>query len=231
MDLSNKETMNKLLTGLLVATLFILGFNALRLSSLNDIPFGAGSAASSGLSGAAVTGASGPDFLPKGVPAIYGKELKVSFDDVSASDPEKADATINRLGLLDQQITLSGADKERYINVLYKLNNGISCEYCCGARAVIFANGEPACGCAHSYAMRGLTKYLITKHGAEYTDEQLLEEAGKWKALFFPGAMALKAQVLQSKGLELNFVNLASNKYRGIEQGAGTAGGSMVGGC
>ncbi len=231
MDMSNQESMQKLLTGLLVATLFILGFNALRLSSLSDISLSAGSAASSGLSGAAVTGDTGPDFLPKGVPAIYGKELKISFDDVSASDPEKADATISRLGLLDQQITLSGADKERYITVLYTLNNGISCEYCCGARAVIFANGEPACGCAHSYAMRGLTKYLITKHGAEYTDEQLLEEAGKWKALFFPGAMALKAQVLQSKGFELNFVNLASNKYRGIEQGAGKAGGSMVGGC
>lgn len=79
--------------------------------------------------------------------------------------------------------------------------------------------------------MRGLTKYLITKHGAEYTDEQLLEEAGKWKGLFFPGQMALKAQVLQSKSLELNFVNLASNKYRGLEQGAGTASGGMVGGC
>ena len=162
-----------------------------------------------------------------------GSRNKVNFDDVSASNPEKADLTIRILGQLDQDITLSGADKERYIKVLYKLNNGISCEYCCGARAVIFADGQPACGCAHSYAMRGLTKYLITKHGKEYTDEQLLEEAGKWKALFFPGAMELKAQVLKSKGLELNFINLASNKYRGIEQGAQSAGGGskMVGGC
>ena len=235
MNLSKQESVNKLIIGLLIATLFIVGFNSLRLSSMGEFislaTASAGSASAGGtgtVTGAAVASL---EFMPKGVPAIYGKELGVSYDDVSVNDPGKADKTIQKLGIIDQKITLSGADKERYINILYQLNNGISCEYCCGARAVIFADGQPACGCAHSYAMRGLAKYLITEHGSEYTDEQILEEVGKWKALFFPGSMELKAGVLKSQGKEINFINLASNKYRGIEQGAGQASGSMVGGC
>ena len=75
--------------------------------------------------------------------------------------------------------------------------------------------------------MRGVTKYLLTKHAEEYTDAEILEEAGKWKTLFFPGAMELKAQVLASQGIEFNYINLASNKYRGIEQStAASAAGS-----
>ncbi len=234
MDLSKQESVNKLVVGLLIATLFIVGFNSLRLSSMGEF-MSTVADSSAGLTGAAVASGSSSGILPTGIPAIYGEELGVRYDDVSASNPTKADQTIRELGLLDQQITLSGADKDRYINILYKLNNGISCEYCCGARAVIFADGQPACGCAHSYAMRGLAKYLLTEHGSEYTDEQILEEVGKWKALFFPGQIELKAQVLQSQGIEINFVNLASNKYRGIEQGAKVSGsgsgGGMVGGC
>lgn len=174
--------------------------------------------------------------IPKGIPPIYGQELGISFDDVSATNPQAADLTIAKLGQLDQDISLEGADKERYINILYKMENGISCEYCCGARAIIFESGEPACGCAHSFAMRGLAKYIITKHSTEYTDSEILEEVGKWKTLFFPTQMAQKAQILEAKGIELNYINLASNKYRGIERlaansgGAGSAGG-MVGGC
>ena len=78
--------------------------------------------------------------------------------------------------------------------------------------------------------MRGLAKYLLTKH-PDMTNDQVLEELGKWKVLFFPGIHEQKAQVLASKGIELNYINLASNKYRGIETGATTSSGSMVGGC
>ena len=137
---------------------------------------------------------------------------------------KKADATINKLGLLDKKLSVKGADKERYI----KITSQISCEYCCGVESIIFENGEAACGCNHSFAMRGLAKYLILNHGSEFTDDQILEELGKWKTLFFPTQMTKKAAVLQSKGIELNYINLASNKYRGAEQGAT---GQMVGGC
>lgn len=67
------------------------------------------------------------------------------------------------------------------------------------------------------------------KNGSEYTDEQILAELGKWKTLFFPTIIAQKAEVLKSKGIDYkDYINLASNKYRGIESGAT---GGMVGGC
>ncbi len=229
-----KENYSKLIIGLLIAAVFIIAFNSYQISSLGSLK--GNLATTPSVTGAAVRAQNQPEYdiieeiIPAGTPSIYGEELGISFDDVSPNDPARANAAINLLAQLDQNINLNAKDNERYINVLYKLENGISCEYCCGARAIIFADGKPACGCAHSFAMRGITKYLITEHGSEYTDEQLLEEAGKWKVLFFPGPMQLKASVLQGKGIELNYINLASNKYRGIEQGAGTASG-MVGGC
>ena len=67
--------------------------------------------------------------------------------------------------------------------------------------------------------MRGIAKYLIKNHPAEFTDERILEELSKWKILFFPSQMAAKAQVLKSKGIELNYINLASNKYLVVENG------------
>ena len=211
-----------ILTVLLVAAALMLISNSLQLATIKGF---------SGNSGNNLVGGSESlGVIPTGVPAVYGNELGISYDDVSPDDANKADRTINKLGQMDQAIQLTGNDLERYINVLYKLENGISCEYCCGARSVIFESGESACGCAHSYAMRGLAKYLITQHGDEYTDEELLEEIGKWKTLFFPTIIEQKAAILKEKGIELNYINLASNKYRGIEKGA-SSGGSMVGGC
>ena len=167
--------------------------------------------------------------IPVGVPSIYGAELGISFDDVSASNPQKADETIGVMAQIDVNTALTGADLERYINALYVIENGMSCEYCCGARSIIFENGEAACGCAHSYAMRGLAKYLITEHGDEYTDSEILEEVGKWKVLFFPGQLTAKAGILAEQGIEVNYLTLTSNQYRGIEQGSSS--GAMVGGC
>lgn len=173
-----------------------------------------------------------PDVIPKGTPIIYGNELGVSFDDVSAADPQRANETIASLSAFDREaseklIELSGNEKERYI----KIASQIACEYCCGAKSLIFDDGKRACGCAHSYAMRGLAKYLLQNHPSDFTDDQILEELGKWKTLFFPGVLAQKAQVLKEKGIELNYINLASNRYRGIEKGAPQGSGQMVGGC
>ena len=130
------------------------------------------------------------------------------------------------LANLDRTITLTGDDLQRYINIASQ----ISCEYCCGAESIIFKDGKPACGCAHSFAMRGLAKYLLTKH-PDMSDDAVLEELGKWKTLFFPGIMQQKADIMRSQGIEMNYINLASNKYRGIEKGATSSGGAMVGGC
>lgn len=186
----------------------------------------------SSISGAAVGGASSnvkllsTNVIPSGIPKIYGQELGVSYDDISIRDQRKANAAIVKLGQLDVNIDLTNQELQRYINIAGK----ISCEYCCGAQSIIFNNGQAACGCAHSYAMRGVAKYLVKYHGNEFSDDQVLEELGKWKTLFFPGNIQKKAQILNEQGIELNYINLASNKYRSIEKGL-ASGGAMVGGC
>jgi len=206
--------------GVLAVAIVLMLFNSAQLLAVSSTGV---TRASSG-----VTLATGVE-MPTGTPEVYGKELDVSYDGVSASNPQLADATIARMGQLDRSIQLDGDLLKRYINILYTMHGGISCEYCCGARSVIFSNGQPACGCAHSYAMRGLTKYLLTQHGDQYTDAQILEEVGKWKMLFFPTQLTQKAQIMESQGVDTNIISLTTNENRGIEKGV--AGGGMVGGC
>lgn len=233
----SNDTLKAIRFGLIVAVLLVSAVNTVQISRMKDsvslqqqtLALAAGGSSDTGAGAATYAQTPSLEILPRGVPDIYGKELGISFDDVSPADPQKADETIGKLGALDTSITLDEVQKKRYIDILYTLNKGIACEYCCGARSVIFETGEPACGCAHSYAMRGLTKYLITKHGSEYTDLQILEETAKWKFLFFPTIMAQKAEIMAQNGIEMTYANIGSNKYRGIEKGA--QGGSMVGGC
>jgi len=169
---------------------------------------------------------SASEIIPKGIPNIYGEELGVKYDDVSINNPRLADQTIQKLAAYEDE-ELSAELMQRYI----RIGSSISCEYCCGAQAIIFSNGQRACGCAHSYAMRGLAKYLLLNH-SDMTDEEILNELGKWKVLFFPGVHEQKAQVLKAQGVDpTNYINLASNLYRGAEKGQTTGSGSMVGGC
>jgi len=192
---------------------------------LYNLPVNAGK----GVTGNVVKGigtVSALDILPSGTPEVYGSELGVSFDDVSASNPGLADATMEKLTEYED-MQLTPEQMSRYV----KISSSIACEYCCGAKTLVFSNGERACGCAHSYAMRGLAKYLLTKH-PDMSDEQILNELGKWKVLFFPGVHEQKAQALKSQGVDYNnYINLASNKYRGAEKGQTSDSGAMVGGC
>lgn len=243
-DKTNNTT--KILAVIIGILLLFAIYNGYKISNLKQVNLGGSSTNTNQFA----------SILPKGMPNIYGAELGVSFDDISTTNPKKADETIRKLGVLDNQITLTGKNIDRYIEIASK----ISCEYCCGVNSIIVTNeeitalnnqikeaikagkiteaqasqyrreaGTAACGCAHSYAMRGLAKYLIKNHGTEFSDNQILEELGKWKVLFFPDVHMQKAAVLKQQGIELNYINLASNLYRGIEKGA--SGGSMVGGC
>ena len=189
------------------------------------ITFNAGKIYSPSVTGETIT-VSASEIIPKGIPAVYGKEIGVSYDDISPNNPALADATIAKLTKYEG-MQLASDQMERYI----KIGLSISCEYCCGANAIIFPNGERACGCAHSYSMRGLAKYLLTKH-PNMSDSEILSELGKWKVLFFPGIHEQKAQVLKDNGIDpTNYINLASNLYRGIEQEKTNNAGGMVGGC
>lgn len=198
--------------------LVVIGFNAGKV-------YGGPDGITGGVTGIGTVSAS--DIIPTGTPAVYGEEIGISYNDVSSNNPRLADATIKKMTAFED-MELNSEQMARYI----KVAGAISCEYCCGADSIIFENGGRACGCAHSYAMRGLGKYLITEH-PEMSDDDILTELGKWKVLFFPGIHEQKAQVLESQGIDsTNYINLASNAYRGIEKGqASGSSGGMVGGC
>lgn len=125
--------------------------------------------------------------ISRGVPPVYGSELGVSFDNVVPS--------MNVLASLDptygsNKISLSGADLQRYIKI--GTTPTMTCEFCCGAKTMVFQDGSAACGCAHSQAMRGVAAYMIKNHGSEVTDEQIMQQVAKWKAMYFPKQMVAR---------------------------------------
>ncbi len=207
------------LSVLVFASLLTSGFTAFRLVQLEQQVESIRNAEPSQQNAQTVS-------LPTGTPDIYGEELGVRYQDVSRDNPQKAEKTIQKFASRDS-IELSNTNKQRYINILYEMNGGISCEYCCEAQAVITENGEPGCGCAHAVAMRGLTKYLLKNHGEEITDNEIFEEVSRWKIRYFPAQTKSKMKGLQERGAEVTYVNLASNEYRGVSSSKG----DWVGDC
>ncbi|GBE56927.1 MAG TPA: hypothetical protein ENH13_06145 [Euryarchaeota archaeon] len=121
------------------------------------------------------------EIIPSGVPEIYGEELSVSFDG--------APNQMIRVLRSYEDSPLDETQMARYKDVGLR----IACEYCCSAKALIREDGSRACGCAHSFAMRGLAKYLIINHPDEYSNDEILLELGKWKATYFPKQTISKA--------------------------------------
>src|SRR3989338_2345984 len=121
--------------------------------------------------------------VPTGIPD-YGSALGVSFDD-----------PLNSLSILSAQvypymlneIKKDQAAYQRYLSIVLK-PVGISCEYCCGVGPIgAQKDGSSACGCQHNPALLGLTMWLMKN--TDYTDAEVLREALRWKALFFPKNM------------------------------------------
>ncbi len=253
LEKKNEIKINKIINILLMIGFFLVLFNQFQLSQLRSYGFENYNDISTGV----LIDAEASYVLPKGVPRVYGQELGIKYDNVNANNQQLADQTINVLGNLDRTITLDGENLERYVDIVSDMSCEYCCgaESIIVTRKNVedmnakigeaiatgkitreqaeqyrIKPGREACGCAHSYAMRGLAKYLISVHGAEFSDSEILEELGKWKTLFFPSQMTAKAQALKENGIEFNYYNLASNKFRGIEQGSATGSG-MVGGC
>ncbi len=125
--------------------------------------------------------------IPRGVPAVYGSELGISFDRVQDA--------INRVRPYgptygtDRKIVLKGEALRRYVGI----GSQTACEYCCSAKTLVRQDGVAACGCAHSIMMRGLGAYLIKNH-PDMPDERILAELKAWKSAFFP-KQTLNAQL------------------------------------
>ncbi len=143
--------------------------------------------------------------VPTGTPG-YGEAMGVTFDDPEGSLSTLANAQRTLLAGLTPE------EKERFINLASK-PVGISCEYCCGLQAVgIRDDGSSSCGCKHNPALLSVTMWLI--QNTDYTDAEILREALKWKALFFPKDMVEIA------------LTVAGGDTSGLEELPG-----MVGGC
>jgi len=157
-----------------------------------------------------VSAATVDDIIPSGIP-FYGKELGVSYDDVIAS--------LDILAELDNYP--DGPDEnvvwlDRYISIGMRT----SCEYCCSAETLVFDDGKAACGCKHSWGMRGLLAWLL-EHYPEKSDDEILTEVNKWKALFFPKQTLQKAAKAQEAG-DVDYEKIL-NEMKDVPD--------MVGGC
>lgn len=153
--------------------------------------------------------------IPSGVPAIYGKELDISFDAVQDA--------IDKVAPLDltygtKKIDLNSQEMARYI----KIGSQTACKYCCGATTLVFENGEAACGCAHSQMMRGLAAYLIKNH-PELSDKEILKELNTWRASYFPKETLSETMVVLEKSGEKGIKELLQEFPDFLPQ--------MVGGC
>src|SRR3989338_1358522 len=163
--------------------------------------------------------------IPTGTPDGYGPALGVSFDDPVAG--------LSILANLHRQIptnSLSAEEKQRYIDISTK----ISCEFCCSAPAVVDSNGRDLCGCSHALSFMGLSKYLI-KYNPEMSNEDVLWELTRWKALYYPRNMVEKAAAALENRMELTPAVLNDRDLlKKISSGNTADIGSlpqMVGGC
>ncbi len=223
-----KDRSTKLLILVAVAAV-VMVINQWQIMAISDLTGGSGGSSKGTKLNVKLSGDVVQDAIkavvPTGTP-LYGAELGVSFDDPINS--------LNILAKLDRQVptnTLAEAEKARFINVGTK----ISCEFCCGAPSVVDQNGRDLCGCSHAASFKGLSKYLIKNHPDEWTDDEILLELTRWKALYYPKNMVEKAVAALENGMELTPAVLNDRDLlKKIKTGDTTSIGdlpSMVGGC
>lgn len=235
----NRQIINIILLGALsvslVANQFLLSKN-LELSGVGNNDFLSKLTLKLNWGGSAgLTGDLGQDAvklaLASGTPEIYGNELGVDFATVeqSMNIMKEFDPTYG-----SKKIKFSGELLNRYIGIGTK----IACEYCCGATALVKQDGEAACGCAHSQAMRGLAAYLLQNHASEYTDDKILRELARWKGSYFPKAMVDKISKQLGDGqytadVAALLLDMKVPKYSGASSNAPSPGAlpGQVGGC
>jgi len=146
--------------------------------------------------------------FPTGTPD-YGEELGVSYD-----EPVESLAVLARMyrGLKAEVEKNNPEGWQRFMNLALK-PVGISCEYCCGLKAIgIRQDGSSSCGCQHNPALLTVALYLSAY--TDYSDGEILREVMNWKTLFFPKNM-----------IELG-TSLAGGDTSALENLPG-----MVGGC
>jgi len=106
----------------------------------------------------------------------------VSFDDPLTSQKVWASLLGSRRFGTANALQLTPEEEQRW----QKLTSVFTCDFCCGGPNSVTTISR--CGCAHSYAWQGMAKFFI-KYYPQYTDEQILGEMTKWKAIWYPQGM------------------------------------------
>lgn len=105
-----------------------------------------------------------------------------SFDDPLTSQKVWASLLGSKRFGTANTVQLTPEEEQRW----NKLTSVFTCDFCCGGPNSVTTINR--CGCAHSYAWQGMAKFFI-KYYPQYTDEQILGEMTKWKAIWYPQGM------------------------------------------
>lgn len=179
----------KLSYGMVALAAVLILFNQVQISqasSLMSFKSGLTFKSASAKTPVALTGDPTKDamaiIIPRGTP-FYGESLGVSFDDPirSLEIIAQLDPAYGR-----NKVQLTAEERNRYIRI--DTTPTITCEFCCGVKTAVTKDGSPTCGCKHSWAIRGLTAYLV-KNYPQLSDDEIKKEVVKWKGLFFPKQM------------------------------------------
>lgn len=84
----------KIIYGLIVVFVVLSAVNQSMILNINNSVVKTASVSASSAAATTTVNSILDEIIPTGMPAVYGSELGVSFDDVSAANPQKADATI-----------------------------------------------------------------------------------------------------------------------------------------
>jgi hypothetical protein len=179
--------------------------------------------------------------VPRGTPfyALEGPGAEriqgITFDDPIVSQQIWASLLGSRRFGSDNALQLTPEQEQRW----QRLTGVFTCDFCCGGPGSVTTINR--CGCAHSYAWQGMAKFFIIYY-PEYTDEEILGEMTKWKALWYPKGMIQDYLVYTGQQSADTLTHGGSIGIR--QQFAGAEGGnaqaaaasidnlpSMVGGC
>lgn len=171
---------------LLIIVIGLLAFNQYQLFSISGALIASDGTTTEKVSTGNPTQDAINAVIPTGTPD-YGDGLGVSYDTPTQS--------LNVLAGLERSISfdsLTNEQQQRHIAIA--TDSYTACEFCCGIGSKGFgtSDGRIACGCSHNLAFSGLTKYLLKNHENDYTNQDIMNEIQKWKALFFPKQMVAR---------------------------------------
>lgn len=189
-----KKQGSKLLYGLLFVAFAIAALNQVAIAGLSQSVTENAVAAAQQSTEKTVTYS--PQNLQAAIDAVIPSG-KIIYGDLTI-DYDKPVEALDMMAKMDGDLYPDGTIKfsdlapeqqQSYIQI----GMSISCEYCCSAKTLVQRNGQPACGCAHSAAMRGLAKYLLKN--TQMTNEEILGAIIKVKSISFPQQMVEKYMV------------------------------------